>query len=163
MPLSTLIRTGLRRGRPSSALRSFSALAETTTSEVSTSPSATTASNDNATAGAVTEILTNQDWINLKQQAAASNRGILLQFTAAWCPPCRVISPVVASLAEKTASTLNVVKADIDNIEIGDVVSEHAVSAVPMFVGYGKDGTKRVSFTGADKAALERAVDELSK
>ena len=61
------------------------------------------------------------------------------------------------------ASTLNVVKADIDNIEIGDVVSEHAVSAVPMFVGYGKDGTKRVSFTGADKAALERAVDELSK
>lgn len=111
----------------------------------------------------VVELLSTQDWKKLKQQSVAANRGILLQFTAAWCPPCRVISPVVSSLAEQNASTLNFVKADIDNVDISDVVSEHAVSAVPMFVGYAKDGSKRITFTGADKTALQQAVEELSK
>ena len=110
----------------------------------------------------VAEITTSQDWMDLKKQSLAANKGIILQFTAQWCPPCRVISPVVASLAEQYASSVNFVKADIDNAAIGDIVAEHAVSAVPMFVGYNKDGSKSVTFTGADKQALQRATDAVS-
>lgn len=111
----------------------------------------------------VAEMLTNQDWTDMKQHAADANKGILLQFTAQWCPPCRVISPVVSSLAEQYASSVRFIKADIDNTAIGDVVAEHGVSAVPMFVAYSKDGNKTATFTGADKQALQKAVQALSQ
>ncbi len=111
----------------------------------------------------VAEMLTNQDWADIKQHAVDANKGILLQFTAQWCPPCRVISPVVSSLAEQYASSVSFIKADIDNTAIGDVVAEHGVSAVPMFVAYAKDGSKSMTFTGADKQALQHAVEALSQ
>jgi thioredoxin 1 len=118
---------------------------------------------DNAHTKVVAEILTNKDWTDMKQHAIDTNKGILLQFTAQWCPPCRVISPVVSSLAEQYAPSVNFIKADIDNAAISDVVAEHSVSAVPMFVAYSKDGSRSTTFTGADKQALQKAVEALSQ
>ena len=115
------------------------------------------------TKAVVAELLTDQEWTDMKQHAIESNKSILLQFTAQWCPPCRAISPVVSALAEQYASSVNFVKADIDNAAISGVVAEHAVSAVPMFVTYAKDGSKRTAFTGADKQALQQAVEALSR
>jgi thioredoxin 1 len=110
----------------------------------------------------VTEISSTADWNDVKKHSMEEKKGILLQFTAQWCPPCRVIAPVVSKLAEAYCADVTFVKADIDNVEIGEVVAEHSVSAVPMFVGYTKGGVRAVTFTGADKNALQQAVEQLA-
>ena len=38
----------------------------------------------------------------------------LIDFTAAWCPPCRVIAPHVAAIAERHAGKLRVGMVDCD-------------------------------------------------
>ncbi|MEH6375071.1 thioredoxin domain-containing protein [Streptomyces sp. KLMMK] len=39
---------------------------------------------------------------------------VLVEFTADWCPPCRMIAPVLADLAEQEAGRLKIVALDVD-------------------------------------------------
>jgi thioredoxin 1 len=44
----------------------------------------------------------------------ASALPVLVEFTADWCPPCRMMAPVLAELAAERAGTLDVVALDVD-------------------------------------------------
>ena len=91
--------------------------------------------------------------------AADTAGGVVAQFTAAWCPPCRMIAPVVEELASKNPR-ISFVKLDIDDGALREVVLGHQVSAVPTFVGY-KGGERVGVFTGADKAQLAAMVQQV--
>jgi thioredoxin 1 len=39
---------------------------------------------------------------------------VLLDFTADWCPPCKMIKPVLAQLADELAGRLVVAELDVD-------------------------------------------------
>jgi thioredoxin 1 len=39
---------------------------------------------------------------------------VLVDFTASWCPPCRMIAPVLEAVAEEQAGRLKVVQLDVD-------------------------------------------------
>lgn len=42
-------------------------------------------------------------------------RPVLVEFTAAWCPPCRQLAPVLADLAAERAASLKIVQLDVDS------------------------------------------------
>ena len=44
----------------------------------------------------------------------AGDLPVLVEFTASWCPPCRMIAPVLARIAEEQAGRLRVVALDVD-------------------------------------------------
>ncbi|XP_009590303.1 TPR repeat-containing thioredoxin TDX-like isoform X2 [Nicotiana tabacum] len=86
--------------------------------------------------------------------ASRASRLAVLYFTATWCGPCRFISPVFTSLAEKYPKAA-FLKADID--EARDAASRWNVSSVPafFFIKYGKEVDRVV---GADKNLLEKKI-----
>jgi thioredoxin 1 len=43
-----------------------------------------------------------------------SRTPVLVEFTATWCPPCRMIAPVLAQIAVEQAGRLRVVAIDVD-------------------------------------------------
>ena len=55
----------------------------------------------------------NADESTFAQEAAASVP-VVVDYWAAWCGPCRMISPVLEQLAEQHAGHLKVVKVDVD-------------------------------------------------
>lgn len=44
----------------------------------------------------------------------ASPLPVLVEFTASWCPPCRMIAPVLAQIAEDEKERLRVLAIDVD-------------------------------------------------
>jgi thioredoxin 1 len=56
---------------------------------------------------------------------------VLVDFTAAWCPPCRVMKPVLSELAA-ARDDLRVVQLDVD--EHQRTAAEHSVLSMPTFI-----------------------------
>ncbi|WP_329174865.1 thioredoxin [Streptomyces sp. NBC_01477] len=47
-------------------------------------------------------------------EVLASDLPVLVEFTADWCPPCRMIAPVLAEIAVEEAHRLRIVQLDVD-------------------------------------------------
>ncbi|MFF8408038.1 thioredoxin family protein [Streptomyces omiyaensis] len=71
---------------------------------------------------------------------------VLVQFTAAWCGPCRRLKPVLAALAAEEEGRLRVVEIDVDHNPATTV--RHGVLATPTLLVL-KDGEPVKSLVGA--------------
>jgi thioredoxin 2 len=81
---------------------------------------------------------------------------VVVDFWAAWCGPCRMISPVLEDLAKRRAGHLKVVKVDVDaNPELA---TRFAAQSIPLLVVI-RDGQEIDRIVGAlPRAALEQRL-----
>lgn len=85
------------------------------------------------------------------------NERSVMYFTASWCPPCKMISPIYDELSKKYPK---VAFGKIDVDENQDSAMEFQISAVPTFI-FSKGATALNKFSGADKNQLEKLVQDL--
>ena len=52
---------------------------------------------------------------NFDEEVVNATEPVLVDFTATWCGPCKMIAPLVEELAGEYAGRMKVVKVDIDN------------------------------------------------
>ncbi len=57
---------------------------------------------------------------------------VLVDFTATWCGPCKMLEPVVKQIAADLAGKLSVVKLDIDDNR--DLTMQFQVMGVPTLI-----------------------------
>ena len=81
---------------------------------------------------------------------------VVVDFWAAWCGPCRMISPVLEDLAKSHAGHLKVVKVDVDaNPELGQ---RFGAQSIPLLVVI-RDGQEVDRIVGAmPRAALQQRL-----
>jgi len=65
-----------------------------------------------------------------------SERPVIVDFWAAWCGPCRVMSPILEELAAERED-LRVVKVDVDHNQ--QVAARYGVLSMPTFMVF-RDG-----------------------
>ncbi|MCQ8774656.1 thioredoxin [Streptomyces telluris] len=84
---------------------------------------------------------------------------VLVEFTADWCPPCRMIAPVLADLAEQEAGRLKIVALDVDANP--QTQAAYGVLSMPTLMLF-RAGEPVASLVGArSKARLLRDLDGL--
>ena len=96
------------------------------------------------------------EWTQKLAEAKQSNKLVVVDFTATWCPPCRFIAPFFTELSEKYPNVL-FLKVDVD--DLNDIASEYGVQAMPTFK-FLKDGVVVDEVVGANKAELEKKVQQ---
>jgi thioredoxin 2 len=81
---------------------------------------------------------------------------VVVDFWAAWCGPCRVISPVLEDLAKSHVGHLKVVKVDVDASP--GLAGRFGAQSIPLLVVL-RDGHEIDRVVGAlPRAALERRL-----
>ena len=90
------------------------------------------------------------DFETLKEATEDSPKPLVIDFTAAWCPPCIHISPIFHTLVAKYPQ-INFRKIDVDKCK--DIASEANVQAMPTFIVF-KNGEEAERMEGANKEAL---------
>ncbi len=83
---------------------------------------------------------------------------VLVDFTADWCPPCRMIAPVLAEIsAERPGLTVRELNTD----ENPETMRAYQVMALPTLMLF-RDGAPVASFVGTrPKAKLLAELDKL--
>ena len=81
----------------------------------------------------------------------------MVDFSAEWCQPCKMMAPVIDELATEFDGKATVAKLDIDNAQ--DIAIKYGVNAVPTFIVF-KDGEVASKLQGLqDKDELTQAIN----
>jgi thioredoxin 1 len=92
---------------------------------------------------------------SFQAEVLEADRPVLVEFTAAWCPPCRLMKPVLAELAAERPD-LHVVQIDVDDHR--RTAATYGVLSMPTFRLF-RDGQPVLQLVGArPKARLAREL-----
>ena len=96
---------------------------------------------------------------NFEQEVVQAQLPVLVDFWAPWCGPCKVVGPVVDSLAADNEGKLVVGKVNVD--ENKDLAAQFGIRGIPTLVIF-KDGNEVQRMVGAQsKAQLQKAIDQV--
>ncbi|MCL6603303.1 MAG: thioredoxin [Paenibacillus sp.] len=82
-------------------------------------------------------------------------RVVLVDYGAAWCPPCKVLLPVMEELHQEYGDDVTVVKVDCD--ELPELAAEAGVMSMPTVIVY-KDGQPMEKLVGLRPKSAYQAV-----
>jgi thioredoxin 1 len=76
---------------------------------------------------------------NFEAEVLKSSEPVLVDFTATWCGPCKVLAPIVEKIAEENVGKFKVGKLDIDDAP--GVTQKYGIRGVPTVMVF-KGGAK---------------------
>merc|ERR1712066_547053 len=82
----------------------------------------------------------------------------IIDFTASWCPPCKMIGPIFEQFAkEHESANYKFVKIDVDENE--EAAGACGIECMPTFQVF-KDGVKVDEMKGANQEKLKELVEK---
>lgn len=86
---------------------------------------------------------------------------VMIDFWAAWCGPCRMISPTVEELAKEYMGKIKVMKLNTD--ENAEIATRYKIMGIPTIMFF-KDGVKLEQIVGVvPKQQLKAKIESFLK
>jgi thioredoxin 1 len=82
---------------------------------------------------------------DFQEEVIGSTLPVLVDFTAVWCQPCKMIEPIVKQLAGEWEGRVKVVKLDAD--QNPNIMMQYGVMSIPTLMLF-KGGEVRERMTG---------------
>ena len=89
----------------------------------------------------------------------AGSRPAVIDFYTTWCGPCKMMAPVVESLAGKYAGKIDFYKVDID--QETELASVFGISSIPTFLFIPVKGKPSVQMGAMQKEDFEGLIDKI--
>ena len=93
------------------------------------------------------------------QEMLAEGKGVVMDFWARWCGPCKMVGPIIDELATEYEGKVIIGKCDVD--ENGDVAAEYGIRNIPtvLFFKNGELVDKQVG--SAPKSAYVAKIEAI--
>uniref|UniRef100_A0A7S2MV31 Thioredoxin domain-containing protein n=1 Tax=Helicotheca tamesis TaxID=374047 RepID=A0A7S2MV31_9STRA len=111
--------------------------------------------------GEVLEPATLTDVDSIIMRASAEGKAVVIDFSATWCGPCKMIAPIYHKLSESPSLKDRAVFLKVDVDENPDTAAKYSVSAMPTFV-FIKKGDVVDRLMGANAARLQSMIEEIA-
>lgn len=96
---------------------------------------------------------------NFQEEALQSNIPVVVDFWAAWCGPCRMVSPIIEELSEEFEGKVRVGKLNVD--ENPQTAGEYSIMSIPTIMIF-KDGKSIKTMIGAQsKDYFRHEIDHI--
>jgi thioredoxin 1 len=96
---------------------------------------------------------------NFDTEVLQSSVPVLVDFWAPWCPPCRMLSPVMDEIAAEKQGAAKIVKVNVD--ENQELARRFKVQSIPLLLFF-KNGELKDQLLGAtNKKTLVNKLDAL--
>lgn len=96
---------------------------------------------------------------NFEEEVMSSDIPVVVDFSATWCGPCRMLAPVLYELSAEYRDRIRFVKADIDNEP--ELAARFGVAAVPTLIFLKKGEVKEKTVGYRKKEEVEEILLEL--
>lgn len=89
--------------------------------------------------------------VSFSHEVLASKEPVLVDFSAVWCGPCKLLDPIVEQLASEWAGKIKVVKLDVDTSP--NIAMQFQVMGVPTLMLFvdGKTKERLVGYQPKDR------------
>ncbi|RYR61513.1 hypothetical protein Ahy_A04g018687 isoform B [Arachis hypogaea] len=104
--------------------------------------------------GNVKLISSSEAWEQKLEEATRDGKTVILNFSATWCGPCKMIAPYYCELSEKFTSIVFLI-VDVD--ELSDFAATWDIKATPTFFFF-QNGQQVDKLVGANKPELQKKI-----
>ena len=95
---------------------------------------------------------------NFEKEVIQSEVPVLVEFWASWCPPCKMMEPMIEKLAGEYDGQVKFVSINIDRN--GEIADKMNVSGVPTFIVFDNGQASEDRLVGAQtRRKLKRIID----
>lgn len=95
---------------------------------------------------------------NFTEEVLKSNILVLVDFWASWCPPCKVVEPILEELAQEYQGKVKIGKLNVDrNPGLG---AKYEITGVPTFIIFNKGEIKDRAIAAKSKAELKKMIEK---
>jgi thioredoxin 1 len=94
---------------------------------------------------------------NFEEEINQSGVPILVEFWASWCPPCKMVDPVLDELAEEYIGKVKIGKLNVDQNPITG--SKYVVNGVPTFILFNSGEPVGRKVGAQSKNQLRKIID----
>ncbi len=96
---------------------------------------------------------------NFESEVLKSEQPVLVDFWAPWCGPCKMVGPVVETLADENIGKITVGKFNVDENQA--LAGQYGIRGIPTLLFF-KAGKEVKRIVGAqNKNQLQKAIDEV--
>lgn len=83
---------------------------------------------------------------NFESEVINCDQIVLVDFSASWCGPCRMIAPIITEISQKYSNVIKVVKVDTDLST--NIAAKYGIRSIPTLMIF-KNGAKVDTVIGA--------------
>ena len=108
----------------------------------------------------MSEIVNEVTDATFESEVLKSDQPVLVDFWAAWCAPCRMLTPTVEAIAEKYQGKARVVKLNVD--ENVDSSSRYGIKGIPTLILFrgGKEADRVVGVPSNARDFISGMIDK---